>query len=168
MTDRNGTRYAGMLSGQFASRTVKRATERFLCERPAPRIADAFAWRGPRAFIDYLTTAIREAYIAEGALSRVEEDWKVRAGCTVMAAIHVGDRIEIVAVGDSGIRVNGSDLLQVLKPLRRRDEPASPRDLALLRGAGCDGRRPRPPRRLDDVARHATPAGRHQRPAIPQ
>lgn len=117
VTDRNGTRYAGMLSGQFASRTVKRATERFLCEQQAPRIADAFAWRGPRAFIDYLTTAIREAYIAEGALSRVEEDWKVRAGCTVMAAIHVGDRIEIVAVGDSGIRVNGSDLLQVLKPL---------------------------------------------------
>ena len=27
VTDRNGTRYAGMLSGQFASRIVKRATE---------------------------------------------------------------------------------------------------------------------------------------------
>ncbi|HQZ11369.1 MAG TPA: protein phosphatase 2C domain-containing protein [Devosia sp.] len=117
VTDRNGTRYAGMLSGQFASRTVKRATERFLCEQQAPRVAPEFAWRGPRAFIDYLTAAIRDAYIAEGVLEAVEDDWKARAGCTVMAAIHVGERIEVVAVGDSGIRVNGTDLLQVLKPL---------------------------------------------------
>jgi hypothetical protein len=34
-----------------------------------------------------------------------------------MAAMLVGERLEVVAVGDSGIRVNGNDTLQVLKPL---------------------------------------------------
>lgn len=116
VTDRNGTRYAGMLSGQFASQTIKRATERFLVEQQSQRMAKDFT-DGPRAFIDYLTAALREAYVAEGVLATVEADWKVRAGCTIVAAIHVGDRIEVIAVGDSGIRVNGSDLLQVLKPL---------------------------------------------------
>ncbi len=117
VTDRNGTRYAGMLSGQFASRTIKRATERFFLEQQAPRLPAAFEYAGPRAFIDYLTAALREAYVVEGVLDRVEADWKQRAGCTIVAALHVGDRIEVIAVGDSGIRVNGDDLLQVLKPL---------------------------------------------------
>ena len=44
VTDRTGTRYAGMLSGQFASRTVKRATERFLLEQQASTIAEGFAY----------------------------------------------------------------------------------------------------------------------------
>ena len=117
VTDRTGTRYAGMLSGQFASRTVKRATERFLLEQQASTIAEGFAYEGPRAFIDYLTTALRDAYVDENALAAVEADWKLRAGCTIVAALHVEERIEVIAVGDSGIRINGSDLLQVLKPL---------------------------------------------------
>lgn len=117
VTDRNGTRYAGMLSGQFASRTVKRAVERFLVEQQAPRVAADFTWRGPRAFIDYLTAALHAAYVEQGALEAVENDWKVRAGCTVVAALQIGDRLEIVAVGDSGIRINGSEMLWVLKPL---------------------------------------------------
>ncbi len=117
VTDRNGTRYAGMLSGQFASRTIKRATERFLIEQQSPSIASAFRYGGPRAFIDYLTAALHAAYVAEGALEAVQGDWKVRAGCTVVAALQVGERLEIIAVGDSGIRINGSELLWVLKPL---------------------------------------------------
>jgi hypothetical protein len=34
-----------------------------------------------------------------------------------MAALLINDRLEVVAVGDSGIRINGADTLQVLKPL---------------------------------------------------
>lgn len=117
VTDRNGTRYAGMLSGQFASRTIKRAVERFLLEQQAPSVAPEFRYAGPRAFIDYLTAALHAAYVAEGALEAVEKDWKVRAGCTVVAALQIGDRLEVVAVGDSGIRINGDDMLWVLKPL---------------------------------------------------
>lgn len=117
VTDRNGTRYAGMLSGQFASRTIKRATERFLIEQQAPAVAAEFCYQGPRAFIDYLTGALRAAYIEQGALAAVEDNWKVRAGCTIVAALQVGDGLEVVAVGDSGIRINGSEMLWVLKPL---------------------------------------------------
>ena len=118
VTDRNGTRYAGMLSGQFASRIVKRASERFLIEQQAPRLpGSGYSWAGPRSFIDYLTEALHAAYDQEGALSAVKSDWKIRAGCTIVAALQIQDRLEIVAVGDSGIRVNGDDLLWVLKPL---------------------------------------------------
>lgn len=117
VTDRNGTRYAGMLSGQFASRIVKRATERFLLDQQAPKLPGGLNYSGPRAFIDYLTSALHAAYHQEGALSAVEADWKIRAGCTIVAALQIGDRLEIVAVGDSGVRVNGNDLLWVLKPL---------------------------------------------------
>lgn len=117
VTDRNGTRYAGMLSGQFASRVVKRATERLLLDLEPPHSAGGLRYEGPQAFIGYLTAALHEAYAREGALAAAEADWKVRAGCTVVAALHVGDRLEIVAVGDSGIRINGGDLLWVRKPL---------------------------------------------------
>jgi hypothetical protein len=117
VTDRNGTRYAGMLSGQFASRLVKRAAERFLIDQQSPQRAGGLRYENPRALIDYLTAALHDGYREEGALQAVEADWKVRAGCTFVAALEVGDRLEIVAVGDSGIRVNGDDLLWVLKPL---------------------------------------------------
>ena len=117
VTDRNGTRYAGMLSGQIASRTVKRATERLLLDQQAHTAPAPLRYEGPRAFIDYLTAALRAAYVAEGALEAVEANWKVRAGCTIVAALQIEDRLEVVAVGDSGIRVNGNDLLWVLKPL---------------------------------------------------
>jgi len=116
VTDRNGTRYGGMLSGQYASRTVQRAIERFLLAQGQPDQPD-LQFQGGEHFVDYLGKQIHAGYVAHGALAAVEADWKLRGGCTVMAAMIIGDRLEIVAVGDSGIRVNGKDILQVLKPL---------------------------------------------------
>lgn len=116
VTDRNGTRYGGMLSGQFASRTVKRAIEVFLLAQGDTAQPD-LQFRGGEHFVEYLGKAIHAGYVAHGALAAVEADWKLRGGCTVMAAMLIGDRLEIVAVGDSGIRINGTDTLQVLKPL---------------------------------------------------
>ncbi|MDB5474399.1 MAG: hypothetical protein JWP99_1702 [Devosia sp.] len=116
VTDRNGTRYGGMLSGQFASRTVKRAIEIFLLAQGQKDQPDLH-YQGGEHFVDYLGKAIRAGYVANGALAAVEADWKVRGGCTVMAALLIGDRLEVVAVGDSGIRINGGETLQVLKPL---------------------------------------------------
>lgn len=116
VTDRNGTRYDGMLSGQFASRTVKRAIETFLlAQGDASR--PHLHFKGGEHFVEYLSQAIHASYGAHGVLPAVEADWKLRGGCTVMAALLIGDRLEIVAVGDSGIRINGHDTLQVLKPL---------------------------------------------------
>ena len=116
VTDRNGTRYSGMLSGQFASRTVKRAIEIFLLAQGQEDQAN-LQFQGGEHFVDYLGKAIHEGYVANGALPAVTDDWKLRGGCTVMAALLIGDRLEVVAVGDSGIRINGKDTLQVLKPL---------------------------------------------------
>jgi len=116
VTDRNGTRYDGMLSGQFASRTVQRAIETFLLAQGREGLEDQ-QFQGGEHFVDYLGKAIHAGYVANDALEAVEKDWKLRGGCTVMAALIIGDRLEVVAVGDSGIRINGHDTLQVLKPL---------------------------------------------------
>lgn len=116
VTDRNGTRYGGMLSGQFASRTVKRAIELFLLAQGDADKKD-MQFQGGEHFIDYLGKAIHAGYVAHDALAAVENDWRPRGGCTVMAAMLIGDRLEVVAVGDSGLRLNGTDMLQVLKPL---------------------------------------------------
>jgi hypothetical protein len=112
VTDRNGTRYDGKLSGQFGSHIVRAAAERYFTA-----LYEGAAYDGPVAFIAAMTEALRQAYERLGVLDAVRGDWKIRAGCTIVAAMPVGDRLEIVAVGDSGIRINGTDTLQVLKPL---------------------------------------------------
>lgn len=116
VTARNETRYGAMLPGQFASRTVQKATERYILAQ-SDAAQPALHYRGAVPFISYLTQAMRDAYAAHGRLDAVTADWKLRGGCTIMAALVVGDRLEIAAVGDSGIRINGRDTLQVLKPL---------------------------------------------------
>ena len=117
VTDRNGTRYQGMLSGQYAARLIKRATEQYYLAQDDPDAPDFMRYTGPSGFIKYLTNCLHQGYIAEGVEQIVEKDWKLRAGCTLMAAFRHKDKLEIVAVGDSGIRINGTDTLQVLKPL---------------------------------------------------
>lgn len=116
VTDRNGTRYGGMLSGQYASRTVQAAVEKFLLAQ-GDKARPELQWAGPQHFIDYLGDAIHAGYVAHGVLEAVTADWKLRGGCTVMAALIIDERLEVVAVGDSGLRINGDDVLQVLKPL---------------------------------------------------
>ncbi|MFS8049184.1 hypothetical protein [Rhizobium sp. BR 314] len=116
VTDRNGTCYDGMLSGQFASRTVKRALEHFLLGYKDPS-QPFFHYRGPWALVRYLNSAIRRGYEANNALAEAEADWRLRAGCTLMIAFNDGDYLQIVAVGDSGIRINGSEILQPVKQI---------------------------------------------------
>src|SRR5690606_23316975 len=96
VTDRNGTRYGGMLSGQYASRTDKRAIEKFLLAQGQPDKPE-LQFQGGQHFIDYLGRAIHDGYVAHGALAAVEANWKLRGGCTVMAAMLLGDRLEVVA-----------------------------------------------------------------------
>jgi hypothetical protein len=116
VTDRNGTRYNGMLSGQFASRTVQAAIEKFLLAQGDASQPD-LQFAGGEHFIAYLSKSIFAEYERAGVVDAVTADWKLRGGCTVMATMIIGDRLEIVAVGDSGLRINGQDVLQVLKPL---------------------------------------------------
>jgi hypothetical protein len=116
VTARNETRYGTMRPGQFASRTVQKAAELYILAQ-GDASQPALQYRGAVPFISYLTQALRDAYAAQGRLEAVTADPRLRGGCTIMAALIVGDRLEVAAVGDSGLRVNGTETLQVLKPL---------------------------------------------------
>ena len=115
VTARNETRYGTMRPGQFASRTVQKATELYILAQ-GDSAQPALHYRGAVSFVSYLTEALRDAYAAHGRLDAVTADARLRGGCTIMAALIVGDRLEVAAVGDSGLRVNGTETLQVLKP----------------------------------------------------
>lgn len=117
VTDRNGTRYDGMLSGRFASRRIKAATERFLVAQTDRHAPAELRYTGPESFVRFLTASLRAGYVETGSLDKATADWSLRASCTVMAVLQFPDRFEMVAVGDSGLRVNGGDLVQSLKPL---------------------------------------------------
>ncbi|WDR02701.1 hypothetical protein PSQ19_00180 [Devosia algicola] len=93
------------------------APSRFSSWRRGVPTSRSLQFQGGEHFVDYLGKAIHAGYVAHGALAAVEADWKLRGGCTVMAALLLGTQLEVVAVGDSGIRINGTDILQVLKPL---------------------------------------------------
>jgi hypothetical protein len=116
VTDRSGTRYGAMSSGQFASRVAQRATEVYVRAQGQPDQPD-LRFRGGVHFVAWLTAALRDAYRVHGRLEAVTADRRLRASCTIVAGLLIGDRLEVVAVGDSGIRINGSETVQVLKPL---------------------------------------------------
>jgi hypothetical protein len=116
VTARNETRYGTMLPGQFASRTAQKATELYILAQGDPGRPDA-QFTGPMHFVSWLTAAMRDAYVAHGRLDEVTGDWRRRGSCTVMAALIVGDQLQVIGVGDSGARINGTEIFQVLKPL---------------------------------------------------
>src|SRR5690606_19985206 len=93
VTDRTGTRYGGMLSGQFAWRGVGRAMEKFMHAEGAARQPEG-QFAGGKIFVDYLGGAIQAGYAARGAVGAVTADGKLRGGCTGMAALCIGDRRE--------------------------------------------------------------------------
>jgi hypothetical protein len=109
VTDRLGTRYRGMLSGQYAATIVKDALEFALCRPGGPRV--------PEALIATLTQAIADEYRFHGILEAAQRDWNHRFSATLALALVGDDVVDIVLVGDSGVRVNGSNILQVNKDL---------------------------------------------------
>jgi hypothetical protein len=109
VTDRNGTRYGGMLAGQFASRAAGRAISRFLSD-----ISDG---SDHQALVEALTNAVAQGYRDSGRYELARADQTIRAGCAAVVALIRGDQLEVVSVGDSGVRLNGTKLIQGLKPL---------------------------------------------------
>ena len=109
VTDRLGKRYNGMLSGQYAATIVKDALE-YALTRP-DRPADT------KALIAILTQAIADAYQAHGMLDAARSDWNQRFSATLAVVLMGDETIDIALVGDSGVRINGSRILQVDKDL---------------------------------------------------
>ncbi|KAA2236771.1 hypothetical protein [Salinarimonas soli] len=109
VTDRLGTRYDGMLSGQYAATIVKAALEHELA-RPGGA-------REPRGIVAALTAAIADAYRSHGILESARTDWNQRFSATLALVLVAGENVDVLLVGDSGVRINGSRLLQVDKDL---------------------------------------------------
>lgn len=109
VTDRLGTRYNGMLSGQYAATIVKDALEYALSRPDRPRET--------QALIPILTQAIADAYRSHDMLDAARADCNYRFSSTLALALVGDETIDIALVGDSGIRINGSRVLQVDKDL---------------------------------------------------
>jgi hypothetical protein len=109
-TDRLGTRYDGLLSGQYAAVTVQAALERLLASAGAAIDDEAFIVEGA-------TRAIADAYRRHGTLDLARRDPNHRFSATLAYVATVDDTVKVVLVGDSGVRLNGRHVLQVEKDL---------------------------------------------------
>ena len=108
-TARNGSRYDGMLSGQYAAVTVKAALERILSAPDAP-LGDGMA------IVRAVTEALATAYRRHGMLERAFHERENRFSAT-MALVTLHDELaDVTLVGDSGIRIGGK-VIQVEKDL---------------------------------------------------
>ena len=114
VTDHNGTYYGDMRAGRFAAQIVKRALGEFLLEHAD---SAASSYPGPEALVGHVSSRLREGYEKHGRLESATRDSNQRAGCAFTAAIHVDGNIKIVAIGDTGLRLNGKDVHQMSKPL---------------------------------------------------
>jgi hypothetical protein len=110
VSDRTGARYEGILSGRYAALVAGNALEAALA---ADRQA---APRGDR-LIDILTQAIAAEYARLGILDIARKDHNFRFAATLALFVQHQSEAEIVLVGDSGVRVNGTRVLRVEKDL---------------------------------------------------
>ncbi|MGH6916037.1 MAG: hypothetical protein ACREH3_20285, partial [Geminicoccales bacterium] len=103
VTDRTGDRYDGLLAGQLAGRTVQGAVAAFLLD-PAEAGLD------PARLVAHVSQAIRLAYQRHGILEVAREQPPQRFGATLALAAECHDLWRFVLVGDSGLRLNGTEL----------------------------------------------------------
>ena len=106
VTDRNGTRYDGMLAGRYAARLAASALEALF----ATGTSEA------GQIVPALTEALQAAYRLHG-IDLSASGWGGRMCCTLALAILGDDWLDVVLVGDSGIRLNGVTVLQMRKDL---------------------------------------------------
>jgi hypothetical protein len=120
VTDRSNRRFAGMRAGRFAARLVAAEVTRFL-------LAEDLATRGGaervRSLVSRLGEALRSGYAMQGLTDSSMRDPATRIGCTLALGFHDGDVLQLVSIGDSGIRLGGPTLGTVrhveAKPLDR-------------------------------------------------
>ena len=109
VSDRTGMRYDGELSGRHAARLVAGTLERLLLGAAPP----------VESIVPTLTAALNEAYRRHGTLEAARADWGARLCCTLALALFAGGRLHLLLVGDSGIRLNGREVLQMPKDIDR-------------------------------------------------
>lgn len=109
VTDRLGTRYEGVLSGQYAAMIIKGALEHMLSAPDAPTDGMTIV-RG-------LTQAIERAYKAHDMFEKVQTDWNMRLSAALALVLVHQRSVDVILVGDSGVRLNGRETLRMEKDL---------------------------------------------------
>lgn len=109
VTDRLGTRYDGVLSGQYAAMVVQGALEHMLSAPDAP--SDGMT------IVQDLTHAIEKVYKAHDMFEKVRTDWNMRLSAALALVLVHQRRLEVILVGDSGVRLNGHKTLRMEKDL---------------------------------------------------
>jgi hypothetical protein len=120
VTDRSGRRFGTLRAGRFASGLVAAELSRFL-------LTEDLSIRGGsdrvRRLVQALGDALRAGYAAHGLSERAPTDAAARIGCTLALGYHDGPTLQLVSIGDSGIRLGGATLGTIrhveAKPLDR-------------------------------------------------
>jgi hypothetical protein len=109
VTDRLRTRFDGMLSGQYAAVTVQGALEHMLSAPDRPE--------DPVAIVKALTAALAPVYKKYGMAERAQSDWNFRISAALALVLVQHQTVDVLLVGDSGVRINGEYTLRVEKDL---------------------------------------------------
>ncbi len=112
VTDRLGTRYDGMLAGQYGAVLVKEALEEVLGRRGGTP-EDA------RELVPTLTAIIADAYGRHGNLERARGDTNFRFSATLALVLERQDHLELLLIGDSGVRLGATRDVRIDKDLDR-------------------------------------------------
>jgi len=104
VTDISGRVYEGMRSGRLASSIIQQATAAFLVDGSSAE---------PRAeaLIDRASAALAAAYRRHGIFDEARTDPARRFGATLTIAIDLGRSFRFILVGDSGLRLNGNEVI---------------------------------------------------------
>jgi hypothetical protein len=106
VTDITGRVFDGMRTGRLASRAVQRAAAAFVAK-------EGDAEKSPGALIDEASAALRAEYARHGVLEEARADPHLRFGATLTIAVDLGPRFRFIVIGDSGLRLDGSEVVVV-------------------------------------------------------
>jgi len=104
-TDRTGRRYDGMLGGRMAARVIERALHDLAYEGLAPGLTLP-------VLLQRMAAAFRAAYRHFGVFDEAQTTLGARFCGTLVLAVDRGDSFGFFVVGDSGLRLNGRELMR--------------------------------------------------------
>ena len=102
-TDITGQLYDGKRGGWLASHIAMQAVANFLLD-PAERELN------PERLIEHVSAAIRASYARHGILEIARGDLARRFGATLTLAADLGATFRFVLIGDSGLRIDGTEV----------------------------------------------------------
>ncbi len=103
-TDITGQLHDGRRAGWLASQIAQQTTASFLLD-PAERDLR------PESLVLHVSAAIRAAYARYGILEIARSDPARRFGATLTLAADMGETFRFVLIGDSGLRINGTEVV---------------------------------------------------------